>query len=55
MPCNIQERMTMANQNAGAPLCGMAAVPTLEDTLANLPYDAISGHRTLPTQPGKAK
>ena len=52
MPCNIQERMSMTTQHTGGPY-SMAAVPSLEDTLVNLPYDAISGHHTLPTQSGE--
>lgn len=48
MPCNLQERMTAGQQNAPFHM-----QMTLEDTLANLPYDAIQLQRALPNHSGK--
>ncbi|KAK2152075.1 hypothetical protein LSH36_340g02038 [Paralvinella palmiformis] len=47
MPCNLQERMTAGQQNASFHM-----QMTLEDTLANLPYDAIQLQRALPNHSG---
>ncbi len=51
MPCNLQEaRMTFGQQN---PHAFPAMVPTLEDTLRDLPYDAIHLQRALSNHSGK--
>jgi hypothetical protein len=52
MPCNLQEaRMTFGQQN---PHGFHSMVPSLEDTLRDLPYDAIHLQRALSNHSGSA-
>lgn len=50
MPCNMQERMT-SHQNASHMFNNLPL--SIEETLANLPYDAIQLHRALSTHSGE--
>lgn len=50
MPCNMQERMT-SHQNASHMFNNLPL--SIEETLANLPYDAIQLHRALSTHSGR--
>ena len=49
MPCNLQERMTCQQNNAFQDLVPLS----LEQTLENLPHDAIHFHHALPNHSGK--
>ena len=48
MPCNLQERMSFGQQNAHTFHMPMS----LEETLANLPYDAITLQRAISNHSG---
>lgn len=49
MPCNLQERMSIGQQNGHTFHMPMS----LEETLANLPYDAITLQRAISNHSGK--
>ena len=51
MPCNLQQRMTGQHQLPGINSLGMAGT-SLEETLANLPYEAVQLKKALSNHSG---
>ncbi len=55
MPCNLQEARMAFNNHQQTHAHGFPMIPSLEETLRDLPYDAIHPQKALSNQSGRGQ